>query len=182
MDSSILDLLNNASTQYGIPTPILYSIVMTESGGNPNAQTVTPYEDSRGLFQVNVKAHMDANSTQLFNPEYNINYQVPNLKTTYDQGVSKGLSGVALAQYVEQYGQRPLWTPTVASSISKYYTEYTGGKMDTSTPGTTSSTGSILGMNINSIIQGYKFSIVYVLLFALLIFVLYVVFVKGGSK
>lgn len=117
-------MLQNASQKYGIPTSILYPIVMTESGGNTNAHTVTSSEDSRGLFQVNIMSNMDANSSQLFNPSYNINYQVPKLVSTYDSGLAKGLTGSALAQYVEQFGQRPQWTSTVANNISAYYNQF----------------------------------------------------------
>jgi len=50
------------------------SVCMCESGGNPNARLLRlPNEDSRGLFQINIKAHPGVyNVPKLYEPEYNI--------------------------------------------------------------------------------------------------------------
>lgn len=197
MDSSVLNTLKTAAVKYGIPIEILYPIVMTESGGNPSAHTVTSKEDSRGLFQVNIKAHPDANSGQLFNADYNANYWIPQLKSSYEAGKSKGLAGADLAAYVERYGERPAWTTTVENNIRKYYAEYTGGKVTSSGSSLIeekagyNSNGTVTDVNgnqvqvggtmFNDIINAVKFYGAYMLLFILFMFALYMVFVKEGK-
>jgi hypothetical protein len=44
---------------------------MAESGGVPSAQLVTNREDSRGLWQINIKAWPKVDAAQLFDPQYN---------------------------------------------------------------------------------------------------------------
>ena len=196
MDSNVTNILKNAAVKFGIPFEILYAVVMTESGGNPNSHALTSKEDSRGLFQVNIKAHPDANSGQLFNPEYNANYWVPQLVPSYKQGLSKGLSGADLAAYVERYGERPAWTSAVDSSIRKHYADITGGKVTTggqltesklqNSQGVYTEDGGILADVVGgvtgtmaTILDTVKFYLAYGVLFVLLIFSLYMVFVKG---
>jgi hypothetical protein len=186
MDNNILDVIKKAGEKAGIPLEILYSIVMTESGGNPLAHSVTGSEDSRGLFQINTFAHPNVNSSMLFEPSYNASYAMTLLKPAYDEGVKKGLTGVELAQYVERYGERPQWTETVAGNIKKYYEEFTGIKTDTPSSGGGTvdaltkigfSIGGIDGL-IKNIGNGLKTSLVYIVLGALAIFSLYIIFVK----
>jgi hypothetical protein len=204
MDSSVLNTIKNVGAKYGIPLDILYPIVMTESGGNPQAHTVTSKEDSRGLFQVNIKAHPDANSGQLFNAEYNANYWIPQLVPAYNQGKAKGLTGADLSAYVERYGERPAWTSTVEGNIRKYYAEYTGGKVTATSSGgmledkAGYNNGTVTDVNGNQVatggtmiegVQGMfktfmdnaKFSLTYAMLLLFLMFALYMVFVKGGK-
>lgn len=194
MNSDIMDKLQKASDKYGIPTSILYAVAMTESGGDTTKHAVTSTEDSRGLFQVNIRANTDANSSQLFNPDYNISYQVPKLKSTYDEGVAKGLKNEALAQYVEKNGEKPQWTDTVATNVNKYYREYFGissdGSGETIGTDTENSEGSSSNMNniataisngISTVTGSFKFGLIYVLLFSLLLFSGYIVFIKGGE-
>jgi len=185
LDSNLISLLEQASQTYGVPTSILYAVCMAESGGNPNAHTVTSKEDSRGLFQVNILAHPDANSTQLFDPNYNIQYEVPKLAATYQLGLREGYSGVSLAQYVEEYGERPQWTPTVAARVSMYYNQFINGLAGSSD--TTQNEGSTTGMSLidtTGIMNDIKFYLIYGMLFLLLLFSLYMVFIKndGGEK
>lgn len=48
------------------------AIAMAESGGNPQANAVTPREDSRGLWQINMHAHADKfGLADLYDPEMN---------------------------------------------------------------------------------------------------------------
>jgi len=191
MTNDILNILKTGSASSGIPVAILYSIVMNESGGNPNAHALTSTEDSRGLFQVNLRAHPNANSSQLFNPTYNMNYMLPELKTYYNKGLALGLSGVGLAQYVERYGERPQWTTKVATTVANFYNEYTGGKSPTTdsttstgttSPATTntSAVSDILGETniVNGVMNTIKFGAVYLVLLVLLLFGLYMVFVN----
>jgi len=189
MTPEVSSALDKASSASGIPKAILYAVMMNESGGNPLAHA-TVGEDSRGLFQVNVPFHPEANSGMLFNPEYNAVFTSTTLlKPAYNAGVAKGLNGASLASYVEQYGERPAWTTTVDNRVRSAYASFTGGKVDTSTPGVTnvsstnpvSSALSFLGgaslKNVEtSLNNGIKFFGVYTLLFLLLIFILYMTF------
>lgn len=50
---------------------IAVAIAAAESGWNPAAHYVTAREDSRGLWQINVKAHPWGLSTDLFDPQIN---------------------------------------------------------------------------------------------------------------
>jgi hypothetical protein len=200
MDSKVTQILKDAAVKFGIPFEILYAIVMTESGGNPNSHAVTSKEDSRGLFQVNIKAHPDANSGQLFNPEYNANYWVPQLVPSYKAGKAKGLAGADLAAYVERYGERPAWTDAVNNSVRKHYNNIAGGgnSLLQDKAGYNSNTGTVKDVTGNEVqvggtgftaIEGMfktfmdnaKFSLTYAMLFILLLFSLYMVFVKGGK-
>lgn len=47
------------------------AISLAESGGDPRAQLVTPREDSRGLWAINVKAHPHVDPARLWEPAYN---------------------------------------------------------------------------------------------------------------
>jgi hypothetical protein len=123
MDQSVYDILHKVGEEVGLPQEIWYPIVMHESKGDPYAHNKTDKEDSRGLFQVNINAHPDANSSQLFDPEYNARYMMPKLKDTYEYGAQKGVAGEDLAVYVERYGERPAWTEQVENSIRTYYKE-----------------------------------------------------------
>ena len=183
MKAEILKMLDTASQKSGIPLAVLYSIVMNESGGDPTSRAITDKEDSRGLFQVNVMAHPDANASQLFNPQYNIDYMLPELTRVYKDAVSKGLSGLSVALYVEKNGERPQWTANVIKNVTKHYTDFVGGNPNSedSSGGTatvvTETTGGISGV-VDKVMGTVKFGAVYFVLLVLLIFGMYVAFIK----
>jgi hypothetical protein len=127
LDPKIEEILQKTGQKYGLPREIWYPIVMYESGGSTTARAVTPSEDSRGLFQVNTYAYPEANGIKLYDPEYNANFQMPELKKYYDEGLSKGLSGSELTKYVARYGQRPQWTENIAREIEHYYSQIATG-------------------------------------------------------
>jgi hypothetical protein len=133
MDQQIFDMLFKKGMQYGLPPEVWYPIVMGESRGNPAAHTQTSKEDSRGLFQVNVYAHPDANSSKLFDPEYNADFQMPTLVRAYQKALDKGLTGVDATLYVSRYGQRPAWTDTVVQIITGHYNDYIKAQQTAST-------------------------------------------------
>lgn len=195
LSDDVKTALNGMSKSTGVPYEYLYAVMMTESGGNPNAHTTSSTEDSRGLFQVNVKAHPDANSSQLFNPTYNAKYMAPTLEDSYNDGKKQGLSGVALAQYMEKNGEKPQWTDEVANNVGKYYDEATGKKDSTAdqTGSTTSSSSSDDSSSMLSGIQGIAKSIAtfpetmfnfvklfgaYIFLVIIILFAGYITFVK----
>ena len=47
------------------------AVALAESGGNPQARALTPWEDSRGLWQINTLAHPQYDAQALYDPLYN---------------------------------------------------------------------------------------------------------------
>ena len=47
------------------------AVALAESGGNPSAHALTSREDSRGLWQINVRAHPEFTSANLYDPATN---------------------------------------------------------------------------------------------------------------
>ena len=75
-------------------------------------------EDSRGLFQVNVPYHENADPVKLFEPVYNMEYMFPELTSWEKKGIAQGLTGEELVLYVVRKGQRPAWeNPKVQAYI-----------------------------------------------------------------
>lgn len=50
---------------------VAVAVALAESGGNPNAHALTSREDSRGLWQINIRAHPEYASAQLYDPKVN---------------------------------------------------------------------------------------------------------------
>lgn len=197
MQTDIYIAVKKVADKYGLPMEVVYPIIMSESSGNPNSQTVTSREDSRGLFQVNTFAHPDADKSKLFDPTYNAEYQIPKLVPWYKKAVAQGLTGVDVVHYVERYGQRPQWTETVKNNLTKYYNLFTkvsgevaeesGKTPSTPSPNTGGNIGGIgnsltptsflekLGTNI-------RYYAVVITIFLLIIFSFYMVFVYKGGK
>jgi hypothetical protein len=51
--------------------PTMEAIALAESRGNPQAHAVTSREDSRGLWQINVRAHPELAGWNLYSPQTN---------------------------------------------------------------------------------------------------------------
>jgi len=102
----------------------IYSIICYESRYDPACHN-TRGEDSRGLLQVNVadKSHRkrNPNVTKLFDPAYNLDYQLDELYDYYILGQRKGLKGAELAKLISKYGQRPQWSQSIANQIDQSY-------------------------------------------------------------
>jgi hypothetical protein len=141
MSSEIIEKVDKIAQKYGIPKSVWYPIMMLESGGNPNARAFVNSqkakelgqgaEDSRGLFQINTFVWKDANSTLLYDPEYNAEYSFKNIiGPSTKKGIEMGYSGWELTKYVEKHGQRPKWTDKVESALYKRYTDLVGGNPD----------------------------------------------------
>jgi hypothetical protein len=139
MDNSVIEKVEPIAQKYSVPDYVWKSIMLLESGGNPTSRAYVDTEkakklgqgaeDSRGLFQINIFAHPDANSTRLYDPEYNAEYSFKNIiGPATKKGIEKGLSGWELTKYVEQYGQRPKWTKNVEDSLYNRYKQVTGGE------------------------------------------------------
>lgn len=105
----------------------IYSIIAYESRFDTTCHA-TKGEDSRGLLQVNVadKAHArrNPNKNKLFDPAYNLDYQLDELKVYYKSGKNRGLKRAELAMFISRYGQRPRWSNSIEQNIRKYYKEY----------------------------------------------------------
>jgi hypothetical protein len=124
----IVELIERMSASHGFDSgAYIYSIVAYESQFNPACHN-TRGEDSRGLLQVNVAdpshAKRNPNKTKLFDPAYNLDYQLDELKLYYKTGKQRGLSGADLSIFIAKYGQRPKWGDWIAQEIKKYYAEY----------------------------------------------------------
>ena len=124
----IVELIERMAIIHGFDSGAeIYSIVAYESQFNPAAHT-TKGEDSRGLLQVNVQdpshAKRNPNKTKLFDPAYNLDYQLDELSLYYKLGRQRGLKGVDLAIFISKFGQRPKWGDWIAQEIRKFYTEY----------------------------------------------------------
>jgi hypothetical protein len=64
--------LRTLARNAGFPDPrVAAAIAMAESTGDPRARNVTPREDSRGLWQINVKAHKRFADADLYDPQVN---------------------------------------------------------------------------------------------------------------
>ena len=126
----ILEIIKKQSEKHNMDWKVVYSIVGYESGFNSKKIYTTEKEKSYGLLQVNIKTNFpkDSNSDLLLNPEYNLNYQLNNLKEVYMQGTKISLNGIDLAEYVSKYGQRADWNNKenvkyIKKSIKTYYSE-----------------------------------------------------------
>jgi hypothetical protein len=203
--------VNEVAKKYNVPHWIWYPIAMTESGGNPHNQTVTDSEDSRGIFQVNIFAHPDANASMLYDAKYNAEYQMPEIAKYYNEGVSKGLTDLDLLNYTAKNAQRPEWTTYYTTSLARYYDLDTGNwsyNQDAiAEKYKNDNTGGISGIieDIKSFFFGgtkqddstsavfkledlvknplgfIKYGFVQVIFFIILLFALYVVFVKNSN-
>ena len=124
MKQWVWDLCKQYGDKHGVPKEVWYPIVMMESGGSTVSTMITKKEDSRGLLQVNTMVH-PVKKIDMYDPEKNLEFQMPTLATTYKEAKEMGLSGLAVVYYVERYGQRCNWTQAVKDSLKKYYEEVT---------------------------------------------------------
>lgn len=182
MANSIQDIVKSIGDKFGVPFQYLYPIYMTESGGDTTAHALTSSEDSRGLFQINIKAHPDANSGQLFDPSYNANYIMPTLANTYKEAVAKGLTGVNIPLYMEQYGERPQWTTSVVNSITSNYNNFMSGNVqattlnNTNTSPVTATPTSVTSV-AGDLFSNLKYYAMNLVLFIFLLLALYMIFI-----
>lgn len=118
--------------QKGIPEYVWLPIMQMESGGNPNSQALTSKEDSRGLFQINIKAHPQWKGVNLYDPVENAKIAAENfiapayakaLMSYRDGGGSEG----EITAYVWRYGIRPAWTSEKEKGIKQKVTEFLSG-------------------------------------------------------
>jgi hypothetical protein len=187
----------------GIPDYVWVPIMMSESGGNTDSHALTSLEDSRGLFQINVKAHPQWKGVNLYDPIENAKiaadkfispalYQAGNMGLTNEQDITA---------YVWRYGIRPKWTSAKNASIRDKVTNFLKGGAQAIGLGSGSSGAQQGGTNviqdagaaiqsgaagiINNLIERFQtFSwnlIPFLLGVILLILVLYKMFASGSD-
>ena len=128
----------------GIPKYIWYPIMMSESEGNPNNQLSNQHEDSRGLFQINIKANPAFAKYDLYNEDVNaeiagkyfikpaLDYaknrtdnQLEQLLITYsglrNPDDVEGKINYGTPKYIPEGGIRPYWTYSLKDKITGYY-------------------------------------------------------------
>lgn len=146
--------------KYGIPQNVWGPIMQLESGGNATAHYVTNREDSVGLFQLNRMGGLGTGYTvsQLQDPSLNATIAAQNMAPAYQAGVSQGLSGYALTQYVAfnsgwptMQGVKAVATdPVVSSYNSKLQAAYSGGNYSSASV-SSSSTPTTLQEQLSSL-------------------------------
>jgi hypothetical protein len=110
----------------GVPEWVWVPIMMSESGGDPNARTSTSKEDSRGLFQINLKAHPQWKNVNLYDPIENAklaadNFLSPAMYQAGNQGLTKEED---ITAYVWRYGIRPAWSEDKNKSIRQKVADF----------------------------------------------------------
>lgn len=102
--------VNNVFATEGVPTSIWESIAGAESGLNPSAVG----RHSVGLFQLNRYTGQGRGYSvqQLENPLLNASIASKYIAPAYQQGLSEGFSGAALAQYTATHSGHPGGTLT----------------------------------------------------------------------
>lgn len=143
----MLESLKQVFASYGVPDYVWYPIMQKESGGNPNAHS-PGNEDSRGLFQINLGAHPEYKSLNLYDPVVNATVAARDfIAPAYAQAIDKGLTNQQdITAYVWKNGIRPYWTEEKNQGIRKATADYLGmpimsdaaGIIDSSNTGPTS--------------------------------------------
>ena len=123
VDKNIVRIIEQQCSKHGLNKDVtkeffevIFCIVAYESEFNPNKTTITKYEHSIGLLQINTITNKPKDMNlqefriQLENPEFNLDYQLDELRQYYLKGKAKGLDGIDLIAYVARYGQRPDWS------------------------------------------------------------------------
>ena len=118
---SWLDDVRKVFDKYQIPDYIWLAIMACESGGDPKARNGTG-EESRGLFQINIKANPKYAGLDLYDPVVNAevaarDFIAPAYRKAKDEGMEDPLE---YAEYVWRYGIQPYWDEAHKRTIRKY--------------------------------------------------------------
>jgi len=106
---------------FGVPRYIWEPIMQQESSGDPRAHANTKKEDSRGLFQINIKANPKYKDKDLFDPLVNAEIAARDfIAPAYKQAMGEGILDPAKsALYTWRYGIRPNWESVQESGKDK---------------------------------------------------------------
>lgn len=108
----VIDKVRSVAVKYGVPEWVWLPILNKESGGDPNSHADTSTEDSRGLFQINIKANPQWAGTDLYDPATNAKIAFENfIAPAWDQVKNRSdLTYQDKTAYVWKEGIRPKWT------------------------------------------------------------------------
>jgi len=76
-----IPLIEKYAQGWGVSAVIMTEIIRCESGFNTNARNLNEREDSRGLVQINLKAHTSITIEQATDPDFAINFLAQHLST-----------------------------------------------------------------------------------------------------
>lgn len=107
-----LDKVRAVAEKYGVPEWVWLPILNKESGGDPSSHADTSSEDSRGLFQINIKANPQWAGTDLYDPTTNAKIAFENfIAPAWEQVKGRtDLQYYEKTAYVWKEGIRPQWT------------------------------------------------------------------------
>jgi hypothetical protein len=144
MSGSAESVVRSVMQQYGIPDYIWYPIARAESGLNPFAVNNSPREISKGIFQINVRAHPEYAQTDLYNPETNAEiaartfilpaYNYAKTVTTDPKqqalivysGLKNPQAGTS-GGYIPSGGIRPKWSSDLMNRFTGYFNDFVSG-------------------------------------------------------
>ncbi len=117
--ATVYEKVKAIADEFGIPDYIWESVMMEESAGNPNAHANTSTEDSRGLFQINIKANPQYANKNLFDPEVNARIAFSDFINPVWQTIKNrsDLTAADKSAYVWKEGIRPQWTDAKNADI-----------------------------------------------------------------
>jgi hypothetical protein len=125
---SIGDIARHAAAAgfKGADLRMAVAVAYAESGGNPAAHALTSREDSRGLWQINVRAHPEFAGSNLYDP-------ATNARAAKAVLAKQGWS----AWSVYTNGKAMLYLPSVTAAIAQtdLGNAIAGGIVDQSNPG-----------------------------------------------
>lgn len=129
--------IKSVMDKYGIPEKIWLPIAVAESSLNKDSTAITPTEFSKGIFQINVKAHPQYSYYDLYDPTVNAEIAAKDFilpAYNYAKSVTSDEKKQALiiysglkdpdnikAGYIPEGGIRPLWTPSKKEWFSNLF-------------------------------------------------------------
>jgi len=142
--SAVIKKIGPVFAEKGVPAWLWLPIAARESGFNPTATANTSSELSKGIFQINLKAHPQYSATDLYDPVTNATIaRDVFIKPAYDiaQTITKDPRKQALIVYsglrnpesldtgekpvyIKDGGIRPKWTRETRDAFLKYYDQY----------------------------------------------------------
>lgn len=78
-EETIKEKIIRIAKEKQVDPEIVLAIAEHESGYNPEAEAISPYKRSYGMYQINLKAHPDVTIEQAKDPEFSTHWTVENL-------------------------------------------------------------------------------------------------------
>lgn len=162
MSNTVEQTVRQVMNKYGIPDYIWYPIARAESGFNPFA--INPDgELSKGIFQINVKAHPEYADMDLYDPEVNADlaarrfiapaYEYAKQQTSDPlqqalivySGLKDPQTGPKGGYIPGNAGIRPRWSSELMDRFTGYFNEYVSGSGSIGSGGPFTGSGSMSG-------------------------------------